>query len=104
MFPQPKDLKIEIIEVKGHCPTYRVGDHFLIKGGYQIFSNIPICLHGLLGLSPYYIPLSRGISPYDLGLSHQDADQLSPTAYLQCQDPAHITGGSSVVYRISILD
>ena len=104
MYPQPKDLRVEIIEITGQCPTYKVGDTFMIKGGYQLVSNIPVCLHGLQGLVPYYVPLSRGISPYDLGLTHQDDDQSSQSAFLQCQDPAQITGGSSVIYRIWVLD
>ena len=104
MFPHPKTLKIETIKINGNCPSYRVGDHFFIKGGYITNSQILICLHGLQGLIPYYITLSRGISPYDLGFSHKNADLSTNLAYLRCQDPELTTGGSSVSFRISIMD
>ncbi len=102
MFPQPKTLVIEVVDKNGICPTYRVGDHFRIEDGYKLVSNQPVCLHALQGLTPYYIPLSRGMSPYDLGLAAKDADQSTNEAYFQCHDPEEITGGGSVVFRIQI--
>jgi uncharacterized repeat protein (TIGR04076 family) len=102
MFPQAKNLAIEVVKVNGNCPTYKVGDQFNITGGYKLTSNIPVCLHALHALTPYYIPLSRGISPYDLGLASINANQNTPDAYIQCHDPEEITGGGSVIFRISI--
>lgn len=93
MFHQPKKLIIEVFEVNGVCPTYKVGDQFRISEGYKLISNIPVCLHALHALTPYYIPLSRVISPYDLGLATIDADQKSSDAYIQSNDPEGITGG-----------
>jgi uncharacterized repeat protein (TIGR04076 family) len=104
MFPQPKTLQVEIVEVNGFCPTYQVGDHFKIEDGFKIVSVIPVCMHALQGLTPYYIPLSRGISPYDLGLASKDADQSSRDAFIQCHDPELITGGGSIIFCISVLD
>jgi len=104
MFPQPKKLVIEIIEVKGFCPTYLEGDQFQIVDGYKLVSNRPVCMHALQGLTPYYIPLSRGITPYDLGLAARDADQTSPDSFFQCQDPENITGGGNVIFRVRIAE
>ncbi len=45
---------------------------------------------------PYYVALSKGIHPKDLGLSGTNAD----CAYVQCLDPCEITGGGMVVFEI----
>jgi uncharacterized repeat protein (TIGR04076 family) len=52
-------------------------------------------MHALDSLCPYYLTLSRGISPADLGLAGPDG-----AAYMQCPDPQHLTGGSTVTFRI----
>jgi uncharacterized repeat protein (TIGR04076 family) len=104
MFPQPKTLEIEIVDIHGFCPTYQLGDTFRIENGFQLFSSKSICLHALQGLVPYYIPLSRGIPPYDLGLTSKDADQSSKEAFFQCLDPEKITGGGSVIFRVKVKD
>jgi uncharacterized repeat protein (TIGR04076 family) len=104
MYPQPKTLVIEVVKKNGICPTYQIGDQFKIDEGYKLVSNQPVCLHALQGLTPYYIPLSRGMSPYDLGLSAKDANHSSKEAYFQCHDPEQITGGGSVIFKIRIED
>ena len=104
MSPHAKTLSVEITEIRGYCPTYQVGDTFKIEAAYRLISSKPVCMHALQGLTAYYIPLSREISPYDLGLASKDADQSSKEAYIQCHDPEHITGGGSVVFRVSVMD
>jgi uncharacterized repeat protein (TIGR04076 family) len=104
MFPQPKKLTIEVVKVHGECPTHQVGDQFFIEDGHKLISSKPVCMHALQGLSPYYIPLSRGIPPYDLGLTAIDADQSSPEAFIHCLDPVQITGGGNVVFKIRVED
>ena len=93
MFSQAKKLAIEVVKEKGYCPTCKVGDQFSITGGDKLISNIPVCLPELHGKTPYYIPLSRGISPYDLGLASKNADQDTKDEYTQCHDPEEITRG-----------
>jgi hypothetical protein len=61
-------------------------------------------MHALQGLMPYYIPLSRGIPPYDLGLAAKDADQYTKDSYFQCHDPEQITGGGNVIIRVRITE
>ena len=89
-------LVIEVVEVQGHCPIYRVGDHFQIQEGYQLMADQPTCMHALQSLSPYYVPLSRGIAPAELGLAGPDG-----AACVQCPDPQRYTGGGTVTLRIS---
>ena len=89
-------LVIEVAEVQGHCPVYQVGDHFHIQEGYQLMADRPMCMHALQSLSPYYVALSRGITPAELGLAGPDG-----AAYVQCPDPQRYTGGGTVTFRIS---
>lgn len=90
------ELLIEVVEVQGHCPVYQVGDRFLIQEGYQLVSDRPVCMNALGSLCPYYIPLSRGIDPANLGLAGPDG-----AAYVQCLDPQRYTGGGTVTFRVS---
>jgi uncharacterized repeat protein (TIGR04076 family) len=93
------DLTVEVIEIQGHCPVYQVGDQFQINGGYKLAAGQPLCMHALQSLSPYYVPLSRGISPVELGLAGPDG-----TAYVQCLDPQRYTGGGTVTFRLTKAD
>jgi uncharacterized repeat protein (TIGR04076 family) len=91
-------LLIEVAEVQGHCPVYQVGDRFHIQEGYKLIAEQALCMHALGSLYPYYIPLSRGHAPADLGLAGPDE-----AAYVQCLDPQRYTGGGTVTFRISPL-
>ena len=89
-----RDLEVEVVEVKGRCPVYRIGDRFHIREGWRLEAAQPLCLHALTVLMPYYIALSRGIPPRELGLGGGD------TAYLQCLDPHERTGGGTVIFAV----
>ncbi|MEW5761721.1 MAG: TIGR04076 family protein [Bacillota bacterium] len=91
----PWNLIIRVVEIKGRCPVYRVGDMFKVVGGYRLATDIPLCLHGLVTLMPYYVALSRGINPVELGLGREGR-----AAYVQCPDPCERTGGGTVVFKI----
>ncbi len=91
-----RNLVIEVIDIQGTCPVYRVGDSFRVEAGYKLASDRPVCLHALQSLNPYYVPLSRGIAPSDLGIAGKDG-----AAYLQCLDPQRYTGGGTVTFRIT---
>ena len=90
------DLLVEVVDVQGHCPVYQVGDRFYIAEGYKLTATQPVCMHALQSVCPYYVPLSQGINPADLGLAGPDG-----AAYVQCLDPRHYTGGGTVTFRIS---
>jgi len=90
------DLLITVMQVKGNCPIYKAGDSFKILHGFKLIAKKPICMHSLASLMPYYIALSRGLLPEELGLSRGD-----DAAYLQCLDPCDYTSGGTVVFRIT---
>ena len=96
------DLIARVREIKGTCPVYRPGDSIVIRDGYILDTSksVPVCMHSLASLMPYYVALSRGIAPETLGLS----GPKEGVAYLQCLDPCELTGGGTVVFEISIED
>lgn len=91
-------LLIKVKEIKGRCPVYKVGDSFLIKDGYKLVSKIPLCMHSLASIMPYYVALSRGTKPEELGLGEEEK------AYVQCLDPVKYTGGGTVTLEIQLQD
>lgn len=87
------DLRVEVVEVRGRCPAFRVGDAFYIRRGFLLEAEGPLCLHALCSILPYYVALSRGIKPAELGLGEG-------AAHVQCLDPCERTGGGTVIFRI----
>ena len=92
-------LIIRVIEIKGTCPVYRVGDRIVLDEGYRL--NLEetdnVCMHSLASILPYHVALSKGISPKELGLSREDGGNK---AYLQCLDPGERTGGGTVYFEV----
>jgi len=93
-----KTLRIRVVQIKGHCPVYIVGDDFVILYGYRLRAEKEICMHALSSLLPWYVALSRGTPPKELGLGDRE------TAYVQCPDPCEYTGGGTVVFEIRRID
>ena len=91
------DIKVTVKEIRGKCPTYKKGDSFVLKAGYQLVSDGPVCMHGLAALMPYYNAL-RVSEPSEWGLEGKE-DQSK--AYIQCPDPYDCTGGGTVIFEIS---
>jgi len=93
------DLIVKVKEIKGTCPVYSLGDSIVIREGYILDTknSCAVCMHSLASLMPYYVALSKGISPQTLGLSGTKDDR----AYIQCLDPCEITGGGTVIFEIS---
>ncbi len=94
---QVRTLVIEVVDIQGHCPVYRVGDCFHMEEGYKFMSNRPVCMHALQAVCPYYVLLSRGMTPTELGLAGPNG-----AAYVQCLDPQEVTDGGTVVFRIAV--
>ena len=94
------DLEVKVKQIKGTCPVYKLGDTIVIRKGYVLDTphSSATCMHSLASLMPYYVALSRGIHPKDLGLSGTNPD----CAYMQCLDPCEVTGGGTVVFEVSI--
>jgi uncharacterized repeat protein (TIGR04076 family) len=93
-----QDLLIEVSDVQGFCPAFKVGDRFYIRDGFKLVADLPVCMHALQAISPYYVAFSSGIDPARLDLDGPDG-----AAYVQCLDPQHITGGGTVTFRISLV-
>lgn len=91
------DLTVTVKEIKGSCPTYRVGDSFVLKSGYKLVSDQPVCMHGLASLMPYYNAL-RVSEPAKWGLEGKEDESK---AYVHCPDAHGYTGGGTVVFEIS---
>ena len=96
------DLGVRVKSIKGHCPTYKVGDSFILKNGYQLVSEIPVCMHGLASLMPHYNAL-RVSGPEQWGLAGKD-EKNKGKAYVQCLDPVDYTDGGTVTFEISRID
>jgi len=91
------DLIVRVKEVKGVCPTHKVGDSFTLKAGYQLVSDIPVCMHALSSLMPFYNALCVS-EPAQLGL---EGKKDKSKAYVNCPDSVAFTGGGTVTFEIS---
>ena len=93
------ELVIKVVEVKGKCPVYKLGNKITLKEGYILDSNASdrVCMHSLASILPYYVALAKGVHAKDLGLSQEG----SAEAYVQCLDPCEITGGGTVRFQMS---
>ena len=91
------DLLIQVKEIKGHCPVYKVGDKFRLEDGYRLVAKIPLCMHSLASLMPHYNAL-RVSQPSQWGLAGKE-DKTK--AYFQCLDPYSYTDGGTVIFEVS---
>lgn len=91
-----------MIEIKGKCPVYQVGDRIVLQHGYIMdpAKTDIACMHSLASILPYYVALAKGVRAKDLGLGKGDSEE----AYVQCLDPCDLTGGGTVVFEISRAD
>lgn len=91
---------ISVVEIRGHCPIYRVGDEILLEGFYIVSStSANICIHALTSLMSLLSAFSHGSSARDLGIGSEDNE-----GYLQCPDPGPpYTKGGTVVFRLKRL-
>jgi uncharacterized repeat protein (TIGR04076 family) len=90
------DLVILVKEIGGHCPVYQEGDTFKLEDGYRLVTEIPLCMHSLASLFPYYNAL-RVADPLELGIAGKEDETK---AYVQCLDPCQYTDGGTVVFEI----
>ncbi len=91
-------LIIEVIEIEGTCPVYKIGDKIVLAEGYKV--NLEetdnICMHSLASIIPYHAALAKGIPPVELGLAKK-----GDAAYVQCLDSRKHTGGGTVTFKIT---
>jgi len=91
------DLVVRVKEIKGYCPVHALGDSFTLEGGYRLVTEIPLCMHSLASLLPYYNAL-RFVDPAKLGMSGKEDDSK---AYVHCLDPCAYTGGGTAVFEVA---
>lgn len=89
-------LEIEVCEIRGRCPVYRVGDKMTIEGPRILLDKTDaVCVHALSTLLHYVVALEEGADPVKLGLSKDRGH-----SYMQCVDPGEpYTEGGTVVFE-----
>jgi uncharacterized repeat protein (TIGR04076 family) len=90
-------LQIRVAEIRGRCPVYKAGDTFRLEDGYKLVSGIPVCMHSLAAILPWYNAL-RVSEPGHWGLAGKDDPAK---AYVQCPDAVSYTEGGTAVFEIS---
>jgi uncharacterized repeat protein (TIGR04076 family) len=91
---------VEVSEIRGKCPVYKVGDKIVIDGPEIVLEETDaICIHALAPLLHYVVALREGADPRKLGLSKE-----KNVAYIQCVDPGvpYTEGGTAIFkcYRV----
>ena len=89
-------LEVNVCEIKGKCPVYKVGDKMTIEGAQILLDKTDaICIHALSTLLHYLVALDEGADSVKLGLS-KDKER----AYMQCVDPGEpYTDGGTVIFK-----
>jgi len=91
-------LQIEVCEIRGNCPVYKLGDSMVIDDPEILLDRTDaLCTHALPTLLHYTTILQHDWCPLKLGLTtSRDQDH----AYMQCVDPGPpYTDGGTVVFR-----
>ena len=89
-------LEIEVCQIRGICPVYKVGNRMIIDGPRILLDKTDaVCVHALSTLLHYVVALEEGADPVKLGLSKDEGH-----AYLQCVDPGQpYTEGGTVIFK-----
>ncbi|AFK22683.1 TIGR04076 family protein [Pyrococcus sp. ST04] len=92
-------LVIKVVEIRGNCPVFKIGDKITIEGPEVVLEETDaICTHAFASLLPYIVALRKGIKPKDLGLGKGEK------AYVQCLDPGPpYTNGGTVIFEITVV-
>ena len=91
-------LIIEVKEIRGKCPVFKVGDRIVIEEPKIVpEKNDALCVHALGSILSMVIALGRGVGFEELGLAKEEGD----VGYVQCLDPGPpYTLGGTVVFEI----
>jgi len=90
-------LWIEVIDIKGTCPVFKISDKIIISGAQIDMEHTDaVCIHALPSLLHFSLALREGVDPVKLGLSKEEG-----IAYIQCPDPGEpLTPGGTVTFKI----
>ncbi|MGQ9597667.1 MAG: TIGR04076 family protein [Thermoproteota archaeon] len=88
---------LEVKEVKGFCPLYKVGDKIIIREFYIDSKNSEnVCIHLLSAASTLLSAFLHGVSAVELGIGDRE-----DAGYLQCPDPGPpYTKGGTVIFEL----
>lgn len=91
-------LEVEVCEIRGKCPVYKVGDKLVIDGPRIVLEQTDAaCIHALSTLLHYVVALEEGADTVRLGLTKHKEKEF---AYMQCVDPGEpYTRGGTVIFR-----
>jgi len=92
-------LIITVVEIKGKCPVFKVGDKIVIEGPkVNLKETDAICTHAFASFLPYIVALRKGIKASEVGLGKGEK------AYVQCLDPGPpYTNGGTVIFEITVI-
>lgn len=88
---------IEVKQIRGRCPVYKVGDSMTLEG-YYIDSrrSSRICMHAFSAMSTLLSAFSHGSSAISLGIGEKEN-----LGYLRCPDPGPpCTKGGTVLFEL----
>ena len=95
------NLVVDVVDIEGVCPVYKVGDQFRLREGYRIQTqgSCDICTHSMGSILPWAVAFSGGVTPADCGLAHPGES----IAHVRCLDPGPpLTPGGTVTFAIRI--
>ena len=92
-------LEIEVCEIRGKCPVFKIGDKIVIDDPKIVLERTnALCVHALSVILHYALALEHGADPVKLGLTKPENREY---AYVQCVDPYEpYTSGGTVIFRI----
>jgi uncharacterized repeat protein (TIGR04076 family) len=93
-------IRVEIVEVRGKCPVYEVGDSFLVEMPKLVVKpETKVCVHAFIAIQTFLQALARGYSAKKLGIGSKDDE-----GYVQCPDPGPpYTSGGTVIFKLKKL-
>ncbi len=91
-------FEIEVCEIRGRCPVYKVGDRIVIDDPKIVLDKTDaLCTHALSTFLHYVNLLEHDWCPVKLGLTRAEDPEH---AYMQCVDPGlPYTEGGTVVFQ-----
>jgi uncharacterized repeat protein (TIGR04076 family) len=91
-------LILTVKEIRGKCPVYKLGDRIVVDSPEIVTAETDaLCIHALGSMLSMLVPLARGVSFKDLGLSVKEGN----VGYIQCLDPGPpYTLGGTVVFEV----
>lgn len=97
-FGEKYRLIINVKEIRGRCPVFKVGDKIVVESPRIVVGETDnLCIHAFGSILSMVVPLSHGASFKQLGLAKEEDEK----GYFQCLDPGEpYTQGGTVLFEI----